>query len=142
MFAGIVHEVGGFYLISRAAEYPGLLDEDFSAWNETGEAELGRALLKVLGVPQAVVDAIEVCWAGYLAMPPTTLGDTPAAGRRTGAGGKPLARSRRGSARRARRQRSICLSAGKRWSKSCRSRPKTCDRWRRLCACEHLLHGA
>jgi HD superfamily phosphohydrolase YqeK len=76
MFAGIVHEVGGFYLISRAAEYPGLLDEDFSAWNETGEAELGRALLKVLGVPQAVVDAIEVCWAGYLAMPPTTLGDT------------------------------------------------------------------
>lgn len=76
MFAGIVHEVGGFYLISRAAEYPGLLDEDFSAWNETGEAELGRALLKVLGVPQAVIDAIEVCWAGYLAMPPTTLGDT------------------------------------------------------------------
>jgi hypothetical protein len=67
MFAGIVHEVGGFYLISRAAEYPGLLDEDFSAWNETGEAELGRALLKVLGVPQAVIDAIEVCWAGFLA---------------------------------------------------------------------------
>ena len=26
MFAGIVHEVGGFYLLSRAAEYPGLLD--------------------------------------------------------------------------------------------------------------------
>jgi HD-like signal output (HDOD) protein len=76
MFAGIVHEVGAFYLISRAAEYPGLLDEDFSAWTETGEAEVGRAVLKVLSVPQTVVDAIEVCWRGFLALPPTTLGDT------------------------------------------------------------------
>jgi hypothetical protein len=33
-------------------------------------------VLKALSVPQAVIDAIEVCWQGYLAMPPTTLGDT------------------------------------------------------------------
>ena len=76
MFAGIVHEISGFYLISRAAEYPGLLDEDFSAWCETGEAEVGRALLQVLEVPQTVVEAIEVCWRGFLAMPPISLGDT------------------------------------------------------------------
>ena len=76
MFAGIVHEVGAFYLISRAGEYPGLLDEDFSAWTETGEADVGRAVLKALSVPQAVIDAIEVCWQGFLAMPPTSLGDT------------------------------------------------------------------
>jgi HD-like signal output (HDOD) protein len=76
MFAGIVHEVGAFYLIARAGEYPGLLDEDFSAWSETGEADVGRAVLKALSVPQAVIDAIEVCWQGFLAMPPTTLGDT------------------------------------------------------------------
>ena len=50
-FAGIVHEVGGFYLISRSAEYPALFDEDFSAWTETGEAEVGRAVLKLLAVP-------------------------------------------------------------------------------------------
>lgn len=76
MFAGIVHEVGAFYLISRAGEYPGLLDEDFSAWTETGEADVGRAVLKALAVPQAVIDAIEVCWQGFLTLPPTTLGDT------------------------------------------------------------------
>ncbi len=76
MFAAIVHQVGGFYLISRSAEYPALFDEDFSAWTETGEAEVGRAVLKLLAVPQAVVDAIEVTWRGYLALPPTTLGDT------------------------------------------------------------------
>lgn len=76
MFAGIVHEVGGFYLISRLAEYPGLLDDDFSAWMESGEAELGRAVLGALGVPETVVAAIEVCWQGYLAMPASSLGDT------------------------------------------------------------------
>ena len=76
MFAGIVHEVGAFYLLSRAGEYPGLLDEDFSAWTETGEADVGRAVLQALSVPPAVVDAIEVCWQGFLALPPATLGDT------------------------------------------------------------------
>ncbi len=33
-------------------------------------------MLKALSVPQAVIDAIEVCWQGFLAMPPTSLGDT------------------------------------------------------------------
>ena len=27
MFAGIVHEVGGFYLLSRAEEFPALLED-------------------------------------------------------------------------------------------------------------------
>lgn len=76
MFAAIVHEVGAFYLVSRSGEYPGLLDEDFSAWNETGEAEVGRAVLEALAVPQEIIDAIDVCWQGFLAMPPATLGDT------------------------------------------------------------------
>jgi HD-like signal output (HDOD) protein len=76
MFAGIVHEVGGFYLISRLADYPGLLDDGFSAWMDSGEAEVGRAVLGVLGVPETVLAAIEVCWQGYLAMPASSLGDT------------------------------------------------------------------
>jgi hypothetical protein len=75
-FAGIVHEVGGFFLISRAASFPGLLDGPLEGWYRTGEVELGRAVLKALSVPQAVVDAIEVMWKGYLSIPPETLGDT------------------------------------------------------------------
>ncbi len=76
MFAGIIHEVGGFYLLSRAKDFPGLLDGDLTDWIEEGEMEVGRAVLKVLTVPEPVVRAIEAYWDGYLAMPPTTLADT------------------------------------------------------------------
>ena len=76
LFAGIIHEVGGFYLLSRCKEFPGLLDGDPSTWVEQGESEIGRAVLKVLSVPVPVFEAIEVLWQGYLAMPPETLGDT------------------------------------------------------------------
>lgn len=93
MFAGVVHEVGGFYLLSRAKDFPGLMDrvdesegegegedaaegEGEGAIEGEGEGVVGRAVLKVLAVPEPVVAAIEALWQGYLAMPPTTLGDT------------------------------------------------------------------
>ncbi len=76
MFAGIVHEVGGFYLISRAKDFPGLLVGEPGDWAESAEAEIGRAILTRLAVPDAVMQAIEAQWDGYLALPPVTLGDT------------------------------------------------------------------
>jgi HD-like signal output (HDOD) protein len=76
MFAGIVHEVGGFYMLSRAKDFPGLLDGDLTDWIEAGEAAVGRAVLKVLAVPEAVMEAAEAYWDGYLALPPVTLADT------------------------------------------------------------------
>lgn len=76
LFAGIVHEVGGFYLLSRAAEFPGLLDGDPEEWIEYGEMEIGRGVLKKLGVPPPVMEAIEAMWNGLRALPPETLGDT------------------------------------------------------------------
>ncbi len=76
LFAGIVHEVGGFYLLSRAEKYPGLLDGDPEAWAEYGEKIIGRGVLKKLAVPEAVTEAVESLWYGYRAMPPETLGDT------------------------------------------------------------------
>jgi hypothetical protein len=75
-FAGIVHEVGGFYLISRAATFPGLFGGELTDWFDKGEAEVGRAVLRVLGVPENILSAVETLWAGYLALPPETLGDT------------------------------------------------------------------
>ncbi|UCV04181.1 HDOD domain-containing protein [Dechloromonas denitrificans] len=62
-FAGIVHEVGGFYLLSRAAAFPGLLTGNLDAWHEHG-------------VPAPICTAIEAMWEGYLALPPESLGDT------------------------------------------------------------------
>jgi HD-like signal output (HDOD) protein len=76
LFAGIVHEVGGFYLLSRAQEFPGLLDGEPEEWIEHGEIAIGRAVLAKLGVPGAVMEAIEAMWNGLRALPPETLGDT------------------------------------------------------------------
>lgn len=88
MFAGMIHEIGGFYLLSRSSDFPFLLDGDPADWmgedtfGDEGATEvspenaIGHAVLKALSVPQPVVAAIEVLWSGYLAFPPASLGDT------------------------------------------------------------------
>ena len=92
MFAGIVHEVGGFYLLSRAEEFPCLLEpddlsgaEDDDSYDPLSEATteeqsqesiIGRAVLKDLHLPEEVQNALEGLWYGLRAMPPETLGDT------------------------------------------------------------------
>jgi len=76
LFAGIVHEVGGFYLLSRAESMPGLLEDNLDAWLDHGEAAIGRGVLHKLGVPGPVMAAIEAMWDGLRALPPETLGDT------------------------------------------------------------------
>jgi len=76
LFAGIIHEIGGFYMLSRADEFPGLLEGDFTEWLEGGEIKVGRAVLGKLKVPASVTSDIETFWDGFLAMPPVTLADT------------------------------------------------------------------
>lgn len=75
-FAGIVHEVGGFYLLSRASAYPDLLKGDVDFWHDGGEMQIGRAVVKALGLPDDILAALDVLWDGYLAMPAVSLGDT------------------------------------------------------------------
>ena len=75
-FAGIVHEVGSFYLISRANAFPGLFDSDLELWHGDGEAAVGGAVLTALDVPAHIVQAVETMWVGFLALPPASLGDT------------------------------------------------------------------
>lgn len=80
LFAGIVHEVGAFYLLSRAADFPGLVDgmveEAPDDWIAHGETTIGRCVFGALMVPEHVVRAIEAMWTGMRALPPETLGDT------------------------------------------------------------------
>jgi len=95
LFAGLVHSVEGFYLISRAADHPGILDGGLAHdWFDDGDAEedaagdspsgahrsfesrIGRAVLELLGVPVPVVEAVDTLWLGSLTLPPATLGDT------------------------------------------------------------------
>ncbi|UCV13393.1 HDOD domain-containing protein [Quatrionicoccus australiensis] len=75
-FAGIVHEIGGFYLISKADRYPNLLSHSFEMWRDEGEARISGAILQILGVPDKIQEAISSLWNGYLSMPPQSLGDT------------------------------------------------------------------
>ncbi|MCU6434272.1 HDOD domain-containing protein [Undibacterium sp. Jales W-56] len=83
MFAGIVHEVSGFYLLSRADQLPALMDEDsdgnqdcLGEITEPAEVVIGRAVLKKLLLPKRIVTAVEALWSGIRVMPPETLGDT------------------------------------------------------------------
>jgi HD-like signal output (HDOD) protein len=76
MFAGIVHEVGGFYLIARADGYPGLLDEDPEKWAELCEDVVTREVAKKLALPEPVAEAIFELRDAWLHLPPSTLLDT------------------------------------------------------------------
>ncbi|KQQ87919.1 HDOD domain-containing protein [Massilia sp. Leaf139] len=76
LFAGIIHEVGGFYLLSRADEFPGLLDDDPEKWGELCEDVVGLEVMKKLAVPEPVLDAIGQLRRAWINMPPSTLLDT------------------------------------------------------------------
>lgn len=76
LFAGIIHEVGGFYLLSRADEFPGLLEDDPEKWGELCEDVVGLEVLRKLAVPAPVADAIGEMRRAWINMPPATLLDT------------------------------------------------------------------
>jgi hypothetical protein len=76
LFAGVVHEVGGFYLLSRADEFPGLLDDDPEKWGELCEDVVSQEVLKKFAVPEPVTEAIVRLRGGWLNVPPDTLLDT------------------------------------------------------------------
>lgn len=77
LFVGLVHEIGGFYLLSRAGELPALLEADDPGEEQAAaESALCLAVLEKLRVPDAAIAAVRAYGDGYLAMPPQTLGDT------------------------------------------------------------------
>ncbi len=76
LFAGIVHEVGGFYLLSRADEFPGLLDPDPDNWQPASEEIIMREVMTKLAIPEEVATAIEGLRDGFLGVPPESLLDT------------------------------------------------------------------
>ena len=76
LFAAIVHEVGGFYLLSRADEFPGLLDEDPENWVALCEEVVSREVMRKLSIPESVMEAIQGMRNGLLGVPPTNLLDT------------------------------------------------------------------
>src|SRR5471030_2707458 len=76
LFAGIVHEVGGFYMLSRAGEFPEVMNGEPEDWVEHGEILIGRGVLDKLIIPSAVLKSVESMWLGLRALPPETPRDT------------------------------------------------------------------
>ena len=76
LFSAIVHEVGGFYLLSRADEFPGLLDDDPENWIALCEEVLNREVMRKLAIPEPVMEAIQGLRNNVLGVPPATLLDT------------------------------------------------------------------
>jgi HD-like signal output (HDOD) protein len=76
LFAGVVHEVGAFYMLSRAGDFPGVMDGEPEDWIEHGEAVISAGVFRELMVPEPVVTAVAAMWQGLRALPPETLGDT------------------------------------------------------------------
>lgn len=75
LFAGIVHEISGFYLLSRAEEFPALQDVGSDETNKEDDLFLTHSILQVLKVPKPVTSAVESLYSGVCNMPPVTLGD-------------------------------------------------------------------
>ncbi|WFR82254.1 HDOD domain-containing protein [Janthinobacterium rivuli] len=75
LFAGIVHEVAGFYLLAQADKTPGLyahLETQMASALEV----IGRALMRQLGVPLQVADAVNTLPGSTIMLPPEGLRDT------------------------------------------------------------------
>ncbi len=76
IFAAIVHEVGGFYLLSRAEEFPSLLDDDPENWQASSEDIIAREVMNKLSIPEPVSSAIAALRTNLLTIPPDSLTDT------------------------------------------------------------------
>ncbi len=75
LFAGIVHEIDGFYLLSRAAEFPALLEDGAHAADQEVRAELSGCILKALRIPVPVAVAVASLYTGVSIKPPVSVGD-------------------------------------------------------------------
>ncbi len=76
IFAAIVHEVGGFYLLSRAEEFPSLLDDNPENCQASSEDIIAREVMNKLSIPEPVSSAIEALRTSLLTIPPDSLTDT------------------------------------------------------------------
>jgi HD-like signal output (HDOD) protein len=92
LFAGLVHDVGSFYLLSRCDELPALLDAERGEAEEAIEIDVHRRVAATLDLPAPIVEALEIVWQGYVASPPLTLGDTVALAKELAPVASPLVR--------------------------------------------------
>ncbi len=77
MFAGLVHEIGQFYLLARASAFPALLqrEAELSGLMYSFSHSVGRAVLESLKVPEQIIGAVDDPSIDGAVVPPRTLAD-------------------------------------------------------------------
>lgn len=77
MFAGMMVDIGQFFLLSRAGDYPALEDDmnRFAEFVGTWNAPVGRVILEVFGLPESVLNAYREP-SPRIVWPPTSLPET------------------------------------------------------------------
>lgn len=86
LFAGMLHDIAGFYVLAKARTRVQSIGIDLAAhlWTgseaapERSDAVLAvgtRRLLAALRVPNELGEAVETLWRGFVMAPPETLGD-------------------------------------------------------------------
>lgn len=77
LFAGLVHDIGCFYLLSRASRHPELVEdrEELYAIVREWHPAIGQAILQQLHLSDAVVAAVADHELGRYELPPHTLTD-------------------------------------------------------------------
>lgn len=77
MFAGMMVDIGQFFLLARASSYPALEEnlERFAEFVEVWSEPVGRAIMEAFELPEEVLDAFEYENPYGGTWPPATLGD-------------------------------------------------------------------
>ena len=77
LFAGLVHDIGRFYLLARAARYPELAAhrDELEALIHEWHPAIGQTILQQLGLPEALTTAVAEHEVGAYRYPPRNLTD-------------------------------------------------------------------
>ncbi len=77
LFAGLVHDIGRFYLLSRASKHPELVEhrDELEAIVAEWHPAIGEAILQGQGLPEPIVAAVANHELGEHHFPPKTLTD-------------------------------------------------------------------
>lgn len=77
MFSGMMIDIGQFFLVARAAEYPALENnlDRFAEFVETWSEPVARAVLEIFELPDIILDAFDYDNPYGGAWPPATLAD-------------------------------------------------------------------
>jgi HD-like signal output (HDOD) protein len=77
LLAGMVHDIGQFFLLARVHAYPELLHEhdEMSEFILSWQKEIGQQVLRALGTPDIIVDALDEQESPSGNWPPNRLAD-------------------------------------------------------------------